>query len=114
MRTSPSRSYNHWTQPSYEVKVRGTMHGSTGELHSVCYLWGSAGITKDIVFDKPLVLHIHNDLFGEAISLGTQKAGIQEPLGTLGPGEFVSIPIGGISGVFASCEKESTVCCLVK
>jgi hypothetical protein len=78
------------------------------------FLWGSAGITKDIVFDKPLVLHIHNDLFGEVISLGTQKAGIQEPLGTLKPGECVSIPLNSISGVFASCEKESAVCCLIK
>lgn len=103
MRTSPSGTYSHWIHPSYEVKIRGTMH-----------LWGSAGITKDIVFDKPLVLHIHNDLFGEVISLGTQKAGIQEALGTLQPGECVSIPLNNISGVFASCEKDSVVCCLIK
>jgi hypothetical protein len=106
MRTSPSPSYGHWIHPSYEVKVRGTT--------IPMYLWGSAGITKDIVFDKPLVLHIHNDLFGEDISLGTQKAGIQESLGTLKPGECVSIPLNSISGVFASCEKESAVCCLIK
>ena len=78
------------------------------------HLWGSAGITKDIVFDKPLVLHVRNDLFGEVISLGTQKAGIQEPLGTLQPGECVSVPLNNISGVLASCEKESAVCCLIK
>ena len=107
MRTSPSGTYSHWTQPSYEVRVRGTPE-------KAMYLWGSAGITKDIAFDKPLVLHIHNDLFGEVISLGTQKAGAQEPLGTLRPGECVSIPLSSISGVFASCEKESAVCCLIK
>ena len=79
------------------------------------HLWGSAGITKDIPFDRPLLLHIHNDLFGEVITLGTQKAaGAKETLGTLQPGEFISIPLNDISGVFASCEQESIVCCLIK
>lgn len=105
MRTSPlSGGYRQWNQPSYEVKVRGTMH-----------LWGSVGITKDITFDKPLLLHIHNDLFGEAITFGTRKAsGTEEIVGTLQPGECVSIPLQEISGVFASCAQESTVCCLIK
>ena len=105
MRTSPSRAiYNRWTEPSYEIKVRGTMH-----------LWGSVGITKNIIFEKPLLLHIRNDLFGEDITFGTQKAsGTQETIGTLKPGEFVSIPLNDLSGVFASCEQESTVCCLIK
>ncbi len=105
MRTSPSGAvYNGWIEPSYEIKVRGTMH-----------LWGSAGITENIIFEKPLLLHIHNDLFGEAITFGTHKAlGTNETIGTLQPGEFVSIPLNDISGVFASCEKESTVCCLIK
>ena len=105
MRTSPSGViYNRWTQPSYEIKVRGTMN-----------LWGSAGLTKNIVFDRPLLLHIHNNLFGEVITLGTQKAsGTKETIGTLQPGEFISIPLNDISGVFASCEQESVVCCLIK
>jgi hypothetical protein len=105
MRRSPSNGvYNHWNQPSYEIKVRGTMH-----------LWGSAGITKDITFDKPLLLHIHNDLFGEVITLGRQKAaGTPEIFGTLKPGEFVSIPLNDLSGVFATCDHESIVCCLIK
>jgi hypothetical protein len=105
MHSSPRTSgYNRWTEPNYEVKVRGTMH-----------LWGSAGITKDITFDKPLLLHIHNDLFGEVITFGMQKAsGTKETIGTLQPGEFISIPLNDISGVFASCEQESTVCCLIK
>ena len=99
-----SRAYGHWTQPSYEVKVRGTMH-----------LWGSASITKDMVFDKPVLLHIHNDLFGEDITLETRKAsGAPEPIGTLKAGECFSIPLNGISGVVASCAKESIVCCLIK
>jgi hypothetical protein len=101
-----SGSYSHWNQPSYEVKVRGER-----ETH----LWGSAGITNDITFDKPLLLHIHNDLFGEKITFGTRKAsGTKETIGTLEPGECVSILIQGITGVFASCDKESNVCCLIK
>lgn len=105
-----SGSYSHWNQPSYEVKVRVLDPGAR-ETH----LWGSAGIAKDITFDKPLLLHIHNDLFGEEITFGTRKAaGTRETIGTLQPGECVSIPLQGISGVFASCAQESTVCCLIK
>lgn len=105
MRTSPSGAiYSRWTQPSYEIKVRGTMN-----------LWGSAGLTKNIVFDKPLLLHIHNNLFGEVITLGTQNAsGTKDSIGTLQPGEFISLPLNDISCVFASCEQESIVCCLIK
>lgn len=107
MRTSSVDSYSRWARPSYEVRARGTT--------SPTFLWGSAGITKDLDFGKPLVLHIHNDLFGEVIAFGTQTAaGIQASLGTLQPGECVSISLNGISGVFASCEKESAVCCLIK
>jgi len=105
MRTSQSGAiYNRWTQPSYEIKVRGTMN-----------LWGSARITKNIVFDRPLLLHIHNDLFGEIITFGTQTAsGTKETIGELDRGEFVTIPLNEIARVFASCEKESIVCCLIK
>lgn len=105
MRTSPSGAiYNGWTHPSYEIKVRGTMN-----------LWGSVGITKNIVFERPILLHVHNDLFGEIITLGTQTAsGTKEIIGTLKPGEFVTIPVNEISRVFASCEKESNVSCLIK
>ena len=90
--------------PNFEIKVRGTMH-----------LWGSAGITKNITFANPLLLHIHNDLFGEIIIIGTQTAsGTKETIGTLNPGEIVTISINEISGVFASCEQESIVRCLIQ
>lgn len=103
MRTTSIR-YDLWTEPNYEIKVRGTM-----------FLWGSAGIKVNIVFDKQLVLHFQNDLFGEAITFGTVKAGGEpETLGTLQRGEFVSIPLNNVAGVFATCEQESTVCCLIK
>lgn len=105
MRTSPlTDSYNRWTQPSYEVRVRGTM-----------YLWGSAEVTHNIRFAKPLVLHILNDTFGEAITFGTRVAsGTQTTLGTLKPGQCISLPVHDISGIFATCEFESTVCCVIK
>lgn len=112
MRTSTSNTltaiYDHWTQASYEVRVRGTQ----------IYLWGSAGVTENITFPKPLLLHIRNDIFGEKIAFGTQVAsGAQTPLGTLLAGECVSIPLQGISGVFATwftSGLESTVACLIR
>jgi hypothetical protein len=100
--------YDRWTQPSYELRVRGTT--------TPIYLWGSAGVKpNNITFDKPLLLHIRNDVFGEVITFGTQIAsGTQTTMGTLLPGECVSIPLQDISGVFATCELESTVACLIK
>jgi hypothetical protein len=104
MRTSPLTTvYDNWIQPSYELRVRGTM-----------YLWGSAGITKNIKFAKPILLHIRNDAFGEVVTFGTEASGTQITIGTLQPGECVSIPVQDISGVFATCALESTVCCLIK
>jgi hypothetical protein len=98
--------YDRWTRPSYEVRVRS----KTPSM----FLWGSAGITTDITFDKPPLLHIRNDLFGQPITFGTQtSSGTQTTIGTLQPGECASIPLQGISGVFASCELESIVACLI-
>lgn len=92
-----------WSHPTYKVRVRATM-----------YLWGSAGITQNITFDRPLILHIHNDIFGEQITFGTVAGGTQTKIGTLQPGECVSIPVQGLSGVFATCTLESVVSCLIK
>lgn len=88
----------------YKVRVRGT-----------AYLWGSAGLGRDVTFPSPLLLHIRNDTFGEPITFGTQTAG--GPLTTLGalqPGEQFSIPIQQISGVFATCAFASTVTCWLR
>jgi hypothetical protein len=96
--------YDHWSQPSYEVRVRGTM-----------YLWGSAGITGDLTFPKPLLLHIRNDVFGEPVTFGTQAAsGTPKTLGTLQPGECASIQIQTMTGVFATCALESVVACVLR
>jgi|SRR5208337_5541075 len=104
---SLATSYDDWYHPSYKVRVRET----------AIYLWGSAGIKKDMTFSTPLLLHIRNDVHGEAVSLGTQVAsGAKTPLGILQPGESVSIPIQGISGVFATClpALETNVICLIR
>jgi hypothetical protein len=105
MRTSSlTADYDRWTHPNYQVRVRGTK-----------YLWGSAGVIENIKFDKPILLHIRNDLFGEIVTLGTQvAAGTKTNIGTFHPGECLSIPLQNISGVFATCVLESNVCCLIK
>src|SRR5580700_1686761 len=57
----------------------------------------------------------HDGVFGEAITIGTKVAsGTQTNLGTLQPGETVSVPVQGLSGVFATCALESTVSCLIR
>lgn len=104
MSSSPLMSiYDHWTQPSYEIRVRGT-----------AYLWGSAGITKNQTFGKPLALHIRNDVFGVTITLGTESSGTKTAIGTLEPGECLSIAVQDMSGVYATCDLESNVACLIK
>lgn len=97
-------AYSHWIHPAYEIRVRGTV-----------FLWGSAGVSKNITFDKPLHFHIKNDVLGTAITFGTRLAsGAQTAIGTLEPGECVSIPVQDISGVFADCASESMVCCIIR
>ncbi len=103
MRTGQIESlYDDWTQASYQARVRGNT-----------FLWGSAGIASNV--QLPLILHLRNDVFGETITVGTQDAsGTQTALGTLAPGECYSIPILGIAAVYASCQEESMVACVIK
>ena len=101
--------YDPWPHSSYEIRVR-----PTSAPKPPMFIWGSAGISHNITFDKPLVLHIRNDIFGDVVTLGTAvAAGTQTIIGTLQPGECISIPLQGISGVFATCASESTVCCII-
>ena len=91
--------YGNWTRPSYERRVRGTAKDPT-------FLWGSAGLTQNFGPDKDLVLHIRNDTFGNPVTLGTQVTSgtqTQTPTsyGSLLPAECISIPLQGLSGVFA-------------
>ena len=48
------------------------------------YLWGSAGITADLVFNTRLLLHFQNDLFGEVITFGTRKAAMRQYVAMVG------------------------------
>jgi hypothetical protein len=96
-------SFQSVTHASYQVRVRGTM-----------YLWGSGGITADTTFDKPLLLHIRNNVFGQQILLATVSSGSSTPLGTLNPGECYTIAIQAMSGVTANCATESAVDCLIQ
>jgi len=97
----PSDGWNHATQT---IRVRGTV-----------FLWGSAGVTKNLSFQKPPTLHVCNDVHGEAITFGTRTAsGKKTNLGTLKPGEWISIQLQNISGVFATCKLESDVRCLIE
>lgn len=93
------------TPTIYDVRIRGG---------AKTYLWGSEGITANITFPIPLLLHIRNDPFGEIITFGTETAsGTETILGTLRPGQCVSISIQDISGVFAKCAIETTAKCLI-
>jgi hypothetical protein len=88
----------------YKVRVRGTL-----------FLWGSDGIASNRTFQSPVLLHFRNDKHGEAVTFGTQVAGgNQTTIGTLQPGEFFTLEIQDIAGVFASCAEESTVFCVIK
>src|SRR5579862_7453432 len=102
--------FDGWTHPSYERRVRGDTPAT--------YLWGSAGISSGIAFDKPVLLHIRNDLFGQPITLSTTDSATAVPtlLGTLQPGECVAMELNSLSGVLASCVSgsnplESVVAC---
>jgi hypothetical protein len=99
--------YADWTRPNYERRVRGTPQTPT-------YLWGSAGITQNFSSTRPLILHIRNDTFGDQVTLGTQVAsGTQTAYGSLQPAECISIPLEGLSGIFATCDTESVVACVI-
>ncbi len=94
---------DYWNAPTYSVKVRGLK-----------YLWGSAGLSKDVNFEKAFVLHVANDLAGQPVKIGTQIAsGVKTEFGTIQPGEYVSISVNDISGIYADCNAESLVHCLI-
>jgi hypothetical protein len=109
---------SEWSLLQYKVRVRPT------PAPFQC-LWGSATLIQNIDFpaDKPLILHICNDPYGAPVTFGTQVVSANPPtlpptqtiVGTLQPGERVSIQVQGFSGVFATAGgDESTVYCLIK
>jgi hypothetical protein len=90
---------------SYSVKVR------TNKVRTKAYLWGSGGVATDLSI--PLLLVIHNDLWGDAVSLGSDDSTGAVSLGTLQPGECWTIPLFGLRGVHATCDSDSTVSCMI-
>jgi hypothetical protein len=108
---------NDWTEFHYKVRVRPPPPSQLPQC-----IWGSAGLLQDVPFAKPLILHIRNDLFGDPVTFGTLAVSAsppsqpsQKPMGTLQPGECISIPLNGYSGVFAQPNKvESTLYCSIK
>jgi hypothetical protein len=94
---------NFWNAPTYSVKVRGLR-----------YLWGSAGLTKDLQFEKAFILHVANDLAGQPVKIGTRvAAGTKTDLGEIQPGECLSLSVNAISGVYAESALDSVVHCLI-
>ena len=60
--TKPGQRSDDWNASTYFVKVRGLK-----------YLWGSAGLTKDVKFEKAFILHIANDLAGAPVKIGQRS-----------------------------------------
>lgn len=92
-----------WDAPVRSIKVRGLR-----------YLWGSAGLTSNLKFEKAFILHIANDPAGEPVTIGTLvAAGTKTDLGALQPGEWLSISVNDISGVYADSTLDTVVHCLI-
>lgn len=92
-----------YNPPAYTVKVRGLR-----------YLWGSSGLTQNLKFEKAFILHIANDEAGKPVAVGTLVAtGAKTGLGTIQPGECLSIPVNDISGIYADCTTDSLVHCSI-
>ena len=82
-------------------RIRGTM-----------YVWGSREITNDLHFETPPILYLRNDVYGEPITIRTERAdGTSNIIGTLDAGAYFSIPIQDIRAVSVTCDLESTVTC---
>jgi hypothetical protein len=94
---------NFWHAPAYTVKVRGLR-----------YLWGSDGLSVNLHFDKAFILHIANDVAGQPVTIGTRAApGANTDLGVIQPGECVSVSVNDLMGVYAECNLDSAVHCLI-
>lgn len=93
-----------WREPAWAVKVRGRR-----------YVWGSAGVTSDVEFATALLLHLANDAAGEPVTIGTRTAaGATTDLGTIQPGECLTLPVNHLAGVYADCALDSLVHCALR
>jgi hypothetical protein len=72
-------------------------------------------MSTNVSFAEPVVLHVHNDFLGEDVTLSTSSTG--EPMteiGTIGPGQALSIPVQNLTGVVATCALQSRVRCTLR
>jgi len=89
---------------AYEHRVRDTT-----------YLWGSPHLTRSIHFASPPLLHIRNHVFGENAEIGLiSRPGHDETLGTLEPGQVLSLPLDNLTAVYATCPTETTITCAIE
>ncbi|MDQ2654098.1 MAG: hypothetical protein M3Z20_13785 [Chloroflexota bacterium] len=90
------------------------VHAYSAKVRGITYLWGSASISTNLTFEKAPMLSIANDPAGEPVKIGTQVAtGATTELGTLKPGERVSVSINDLTGIYADCASESLVHCVM-
>ncbi len=108
MTTGPLTAlYDNWTRPNYERRVRPirTVSGLTITVSGPTFLWGSAGITQNLSSEKPLVLHIRNNTFGQdnhpRNSSHLDNAGADaNPLRNVAAGRmYLHTPAGSIRGL---------------
>jgi hypothetical protein len=109
---------HRWDHLSYRVRIRAT--------GGAVYLWGSAGIAQAIAFPTAPLFHVRNDELGEPVTIGTAIGANTTLIGTLQPGECVSIPVQNITGIYAAWpaaaggppvalpSAETTVSCFIK
>ena len=110
-----------WIRPSYEVRVRGPGVGpGPWSWPGINFLWGSPNIANPIQFDKPLVLHIRNDLFGEDVTFGTLVGAAdyrhKDPnWESSGLASAFRVQVQNVSGIYATCAQglESVVGCII-
>ncbi len=90
--------------PSFIYRVRETV-----------YLWGSASLKADANFGHPPIIHIRNAKHGDAVTIETvTAAGGSTQIGSLDPGETISLELQGISGITATCNTQSVVYCTIR
>ena len=78
---------------------------------SPTFLWGSSQISEQ-TFDKPLILHIHNDTFGDNYHIRHPNVlETKHKIGTLKPGSASPLPVQTIWASTQHVAFRSTVTC---
>jgi hypothetical protein len=93
----------------YRVKVKRQIPTS---------LWGGDGIGLNAshMINVPVLLNVRVDDIGEQITLRFKVAGTSggpQDYGTLQPGETFTVPLQGLTSVFAECDFDTFVDCYI-